>query len=83
LTGLLNRREFENRVKQAIEHARTDNVRHALCYVDLDNFKVVNDTSGHFAGDELLKQLTIKLRMELREADTLARLGGDEFGILL
>jgi diguanylate cyclase (GGDEF)-like protein/PAS domain S-box-containing protein len=83
LTGLLNRSEFENRVKQAIENARTENVRHALCYVDLDNFKVVNDTSGHFAGDELLKQLTIKLRMELREADTLARLGGDEFGILL
>jgi diguanylate cyclase (GGDEF)-like protein len=83
LTGLLNRREFENRVKQAIENARTENVRHAICYVDLDNFKVVNDTSGHFAGDELLKQLTIRLRMELREADTLARLGGDEFGILL
>ena len=83
LTGLLNRREFESRVKQAIENARTENVRHTLCYLDLDNFKVVNDTSGHFAGDELLKQLTIKLRMELREADTLARLGGDEFGILL
>jgi diguanylate cyclase (GGDEF)-like protein len=83
LTGLLNRREFENRVKQAIENARKENVRHAICYVDLDNFKVVNDTSGHFAGDELLKQLTIRLRMELREADTLARLGGDEFGILL
>ncbi len=83
LTGLLNRREFENRVKNAIENARTEGVRHAICYVDLDNFKVVNDTSGHFAGDELLKQLTIKLRMELREADTLARLGGDEFGVLL
>ena len=83
LTGLINRREFENRINQALEHARTSNVRHALCYIDLDNFKVVNDTSGHIAGDELLKQLTIKLRMELREADTLARLGGDEFGILL
>ena len=83
LTGLLNRREFENRVNRAIENARTENAKHALCYVDLDNFKVVNDTSGHFAGDELLKQLTIRLRMELREADTLARLGGDEFGILL
>ena len=83
LTGLINRREFESRVNQAIEHAYTSDVRHALCYVDLDNFKVVNDTSGHIAGDELLKQLTIKLRMELREADTLARLGGDEFGILL
>ena len=83
LTGLLNRREFENRLKQAINNAREENNRHALCYLDLDNFKVVNDTSGHIAGDELLKQLTIKLRMELREADTIARLGGDEFGILL
>jgi diguanylate cyclase (GGDEF)-like protein/PAS domain S-box-containing protein len=83
LTGLLNRREFESRVKQSIDNARTENVRHTICYVDLDNFKVVNDTSGHFAGDELLKQLTIRLRIELREADTLARLGGDEFGILL
>jgi len=83
LTGLLNRREFENRLKQAINDAREENNRHALCYLDLDNFKVVNDTSGHIAGDELLKQLTIRLRMELREADTLARLGGDEFGILL
>jgi len=83
LTGLINRREFENRINQALDHSRTSNIRHALCYIDLDNFKVVNDTSGHIAGDELLKQLTIKLRMELREADTLARLGGDEFGILL
>jgi len=83
LTGLINRREFENRIKMSIENVRRDDTRHALCYLDLDNFKVVNDTSGHFAGDELLKQLTIKLRMELREADTLARLGGDEFGVLL
>ena len=83
LTGLLNRREFETRLKLAINDARQEDNRHALCYLDLDNFKVVNDTCGHIAGDELLKQLTIKLRMELREADTLARLGGDEFGILL
>jgi diguanylate cyclase (GGDEF)-like protein len=83
LTGLLNRREFENRLEQAINNANQENNRYSLCYLDLDNFKVVNDTSGHIAGDELLKQLTIKLRMELREADTLARLGGDEFGILL
>jgi diguanylate cyclase (GGDEF)-like protein len=83
LTGLINRREFENRINQALEHAHNEGVRHTLCYLDLDNFKVVNDTSGHIAGDELLKQLTIKLRLELREADTLARLGGDEFGILL
>jgi len=83
LTGLINRREFENRINQALENARDEGIRHTLCYLDLDNFKVVNDTSGHIAGDELLKQLTIKLRLELREADTLARLGGDEFGILL
>jgi diguanylate cyclase (GGDEF)-like protein/PAS domain S-box-containing protein len=83
LTGLINRREFEFRVKHALEHARNSDTRHALCYIDLDNFKVVNDTCGHIAGDELLKQLTIKLRLELREADTLARLGGDEFGVLL
>jgi diguanylate cyclase (GGDEF)-like protein/PAS domain S-box-containing protein len=83
LTGLINRREFENRINQALEHAHNEGVQHTLCYLDLDNFKVVNDTSGHIAGDELLKQLTIKLRLDLREADTLARLGGDEFGILL
>jgi diguanylate cyclase (GGDEF)-like protein/PAS domain S-box-containing protein len=83
LTHLLNRREFENRLNRAIENTRKKGGENALCYLDLDNFKVVNDTSGHTAGDELLKQLTIKLRMELREADTFARLGGDEFGILL
>jgi len=83
LTGLINRREFESRIKLAIEDARNTDRRYALCYLDLDNFKVVNDTSGHYAGDELLKQLTVKLRMELHEADTLARLGGDEFGVLL
>ncbi len=82
LTGLINRREFEKRVNQIVENNHIEESRHTLCYMDLDNFKVVNDTCGHSAGDELLKQLTIKLRMELREADTLARLGGDEFGIL-
>jgi diguanylate cyclase (GGDEF)-like protein/PAS domain S-box-containing protein len=83
LTGLLNRREFENRLNRVIVNSQKKDGKHALCYLDLDNFKVVNDTSGHTAGDELLKQLTIKLRMALREADTIARLGGDEFGILL
>ncbi len=83
LTGLINRREFERRIKQALEVAHSKGTRHTLCYMDLDNFKVVNDTCGHTAGDELLKQLTVRLRMEMREADTLARLGGDEFGILL
>ena len=82
LTGLINRREFEKRIQLVVDDARKQETHHTLCYMDLDNFKVVNDTCGHSAGDELLKQLTIKLRMELREADTLARLGGDEFGVL-
>ncbi|MGD8559855.1 MAG: EAL domain-containing protein [Gammaproteobacteria bacterium] len=83
LTGLINRREFETRVKQAIKSAQQDNKNHAMFYVDLDQFKVVNDTCGHYAGDELLKQLTSRLQRLLRESDTLARLGGDEFGVLL
>lgn len=83
LTGLINRREFENRLNIAIDRTRKTGAYYALCYLDLDNFKVVNDTSGHIAGDELLKQLTIRLRMELRDSDIFARLGGDEFGILL
>jgi diguanylate cyclase (GGDEF)-like protein/PAS domain S-box-containing protein len=82
LTGLINRREFEKRVNQAIENARNKDSRYALCFLDLDNFKVVNDTCGHVAGDELLKQVTNRLRHELREGDTLSRIGGDEFGIL-
>jgi diguanylate cyclase (GGDEF)-like protein/PAS domain S-box-containing protein len=83
LTGLINRREFESRLNIAIDRAAKVGAYYALCYLDLDNFKVVNDTSGHIAGDELLKQLTIRLRMELRDSDIFARLGGDEFGILL
>ena len=83
LTGLINRREFETRVKQAIKSAQQDNKNHAMFYVDLDQFKVVNDTCGHHAGDELLKQLTSRLQGLLRASDTVARLGGDEFGVLL
>ncbi len=83
LTGLINRREFERRVGQALENAMQRDMEYALCYLDLDNFKIVNDTCGHAAGDELLMQLTTKLRLELRKSDTLARLGGDEFGLLL
>jgi diguanylate cyclase (GGDEF)-like protein/PAS domain S-box-containing protein len=83
LTGLINRKEFESRVKHAINSAQKDGKTHALCYVDLDQFKIVNDTSGHHAGDELLIQLTARLKDALRESDTLARLGGDEFGVLL
>jgi diguanylate cyclase (GGDEF)-like protein/PAS domain S-box-containing protein len=84
LTGLINRREFENRLAVAVEDARQDvNGRHALLYLDLDQFKLVNDTCGHPAGDLLLKQITGLLQARVRGGDTLARLGGDEFGILL
>ena len=82
LTGLINRREFENRVELALLSARSDNIKHAMCYLDLDQFKVVNDTCGHIAGDELLRQLSALLKAEIRGGDTLARLGGDEFGVL-
>jgi diguanylate cyclase (GGDEF)-like protein/PAS domain S-box-containing protein len=84
LTGLINRREFENRLTAAVENARQDaGNRHALLYLDLDQFKLVNDTCGHPAGDQLLKQITGVLQSRVRSGDTLARLGGDEFGILL
>ena len=83
LTGLLNRREFEQRVRAIVEHREAEEGQHALLYLDLDQFKVVNDTSGHAAGDELLRQVGALLRPRLREGDVLARLGGDEFGVLL
>ena len=83
LTGLINRREFETRLQGALESARNDGAEHALCYLDLDQFKLVNDTCGHAAGDELLKQLAERIRSRVRASDTVARLGGDEFGILL
>ena len=82
LTGLINRHEFETRLEQIIHESHIDRTRHALCYLDLDQFKIVNDTCGHIAGDELLKQLATLLKSCLRQGDTLARLGGDEFGIL-
>ncbi len=84
LTGLINRREFENCLIGAMEQTR-DNPEetHALLYVDLDQFKVVNDTFGHTAGDALLRQLTEQIQANIRSTDLLARLGGDEFGILL
>jgi diguanylate cyclase (GGDEF)-like protein/PAS domain S-box-containing protein len=83
LTGLVNRREFEHRLRRVLETARKEQVEHALCYLDLDQFKVINDTCGHAAGDELLRQLGHLLQQQVRERDTLARLGGDEFGALL
>lgn len=83
LTGLVNRREFESRVDDALARARSSEVEHVVCYMDLDQFKVVNDTCGHAAGDELLKQISSILQSKVRESDTLARLGGDEFGLLL
>lgn len=82
LTGLINRREFENRIEMALISARSQNIKHAMCYLDLDQFKVVNDTCGHIAGDELLRQLSTLLKTVIRSGDTIARLGGDEFGIL-
>jgi len=83
LTGLANRSEFDKAVKEAIALANTDNSEHALCYLDLDHFKIVNDTSGHLAGDELLRQLGDLLKKNLRRNDFIARLGGDEFGVLM
>jgi diguanylate cyclase (GGDEF)-like protein len=82
LTGLANRHEFEAQVQAALRSV-AEGARHALLYMDLDQFKIINDTCGHEAGDELLRQLAVVLRAPVREADTLARLGGDEFGMLL
>jgi diguanylate cyclase (GGDEF)-like protein/PAS domain S-box-containing protein len=83
LTGLINRREFENRAERLLSKIRQDESEHALCFMDLDQFKVVNDTCGHAAGDEMLRQLSTVLQETVRDRDTLARLGGDEFGILM
>jgi diguanylate cyclase (GGDEF)-like protein/PAS domain S-box-containing protein len=84
LTGLINRREFESRLNDALQAARDcESVSHVLMYLDLDQFKVINDTCGHQAGDRLLKQITGVVQTRIRTTDTLARLGGDEFGVLL
>ncbi|ROQ21812.1 diguanylate cyclase/phosphodiesterase with PAS/PAC sensor(s) [Marinimicrobium koreense] len=82
LTGLFNRRAFEHRLTETLGRARTENSHHTLAFIDLDQFKVVNDTSGHFAGDRLLQQAVGIFRRCLREGDMLARLGGDEFGVI-
>lgn len=83
LTGLVNRREFEVRLQRALEMTQAANATHAVCYLDLDRFKTVNDTGGHVAGDELLRQLGQVLQQKVRSADVVARLGGDEFAVLL
>ena len=82
LTGLVNRREFERRLEQLISRSE-DAVPHSVLYLDLDEFKVVNDTCGHHAGDELLRQIPDLIKQHTRKSDLVARLGGDEFGIIL
>ncbi|EJE49873.1 PAS domain S-box/diguanylate cyclase (GGDEF) domain-containing protein, partial [Acidovorax sp. CF316] len=83
LTGLVNRREFEHRLEVLLGQPRAVGREGALLFVDLDQFKLINDTCGHQAGDEMLREVCRMLQSHLREGDTLARLGGDEFGILL
>jgi diguanylate cyclase (GGDEF)-like protein/PAS domain S-box-containing protein len=83
LTGLANRREFERRLQEAMDSARTGDAGHALCYLDLDRFKVVNDTCGHTAGDNMLRELAALIKEAVRDSDTVGRIGGDEFALLL
>ncbi len=82
-TGLLNRRAFEQRVLHALESSHVHGAQHVLCYMDLDQFKIINDTCGHIAGDTMLVQLAHTMQSFVRDGDTIARLGGDEFGLLL
>jgi diguanylate cyclase (GGDEF)-like protein/PAS domain S-box-containing protein len=83
LTGLVNRREFERRLQEGIDSGHRGDGQHVLCYLDLDRFKIVNDTSGHVAGDSMLREVAKLLRDAVRDSDTVGRLGGDEFGLLL
>jgi diguanylate cyclase (GGDEF)-like protein len=83
LTGLLNRQAFDAHLQRCLEETRAEGTTHALCYMDLDQFKLVNDTCGHLAGDELLRRIGALLQDVLRDSDLVARLGGDEFGVLL
>jgi diguanylate cyclase (GGDEF)-like protein/PAS domain S-box-containing protein len=83
LTGLVNRREFERRLEEAADVARRGEATHMLCYLDLDRFKIVNDSSGHLAGDSMLREVAKLLRDAVRDSDTVSRLGGDEFAMLL
>ena len=80
LTGLVNRREFESRLERALKSAKAREASYALCYLDIDQFKIINDTCGHSAGDALLGQVGALLKAKVRWRDTLSRLGGDEFG---
>jgi len=82
LTGLKNRRAFESSLKKMLENCQETNAQHVLCFMDLDRFKIVNDTAGHAAGDELLKQLSMLIQQHTRDYDVVARLGGDEFAII-
>ena len=83
LTGLVNRAEFERRLEAALDSARGEAVSHVVCYLDLDRFKLVNDTAGHIAGDNLLREISSLVKQRLRDSDTVARVGGDEFAMLL
>ena len=83
LTGLVNRAEFERRLGTALDAARGEGVGHVVCYLDLDRFKLVNDTGGHIAGDNLLREIGALLKQRVRDSDTVARVGGDEFAMLL
>lgn len=83
LTGLVNRAEFERRLEAALKSARGEDIGHVVCFLDLDRFKVVNDSSGHLAGDNLLREIAALLKEKVRDSDTVARLGGDEFSLLL
>jgi diguanylate cyclase (GGDEF)-like protein/PAS domain S-box-containing protein len=83
LTGLVNRREFEHRLAEALDSALTGDTGHALCYLDLDHFKVVNDTCGHTAGDNMLREIASLIKDTVRDSDTVGRIGGDEFALLL
>jgi diguanylate cyclase (GGDEF)-like protein/PAS domain S-box-containing protein len=83
LTGLVNRREFERRLQEALESASSGGVTHALCYLDLDRFKAVNDTCGHTAGDNMLREVATLIKDAVRDSDTVGRIGGDEFALLL
>jgi diguanylate cyclase (GGDEF)-like protein/PAS domain S-box-containing protein len=83
LTGLVNRREFERRLQEALDSALTSDIGHAFCYLDLDHFKVVNDTCGHTAGDNMLREIASLIKDAVRDSDTVGRIGGDEFALLL